>query len=484
MARRRRAGPKVAARNLRREIDAIIDDLMDGPVFKVLTVDRLNWINPYSGDLISAPFDYRESAREVLRREQPWEHSRPMTLRQIQALRWSHFLRANVRDEARLRYFHPGGEWLNPYTGAWIGGVHRIENKIGSTTIEEMAQVLATCEAANGGEMLPADQLRHIYDETLKAEREAGAMLAQAKAGGRPTTAPKDRSQGVPAPGYKAQPTPLGTGALEPYGWNELFGHDSPFDQTPVRNRATASTVDAHALLAGAGIDWALHPGFAADAHGYLAGIYPTCDQQVLILIGRVLRGGEEHVLRLKTELKVIADQVKGFVGLVEAIATYAHQQFGADHQLQCTIGLCSPHDRSLDWISCGCDPAVVATGHQLSDIRPVGGGAPLLGAIHWDDFRPQMEPCLMELNEGMAFAAHQDIYRVASPDGHQIGHHALWQVVAQLSGERPRELLTRVMGRLYRHSGRMVKDSLPQVGMLAMRLRDRTGVQPVIPPA
>lgn len=480
MARRRRAGPKIAARNLRRTADHSIDHLFEDPVFRVLTVDTLSWINPYTGDLVDAPFDYREAARAVLRRDQPWQHSRPMTLSQLQVLRWSHHLRGYVREEPRLRFFHPGGEWLNPFTGAWVGGVHRIDGKIAATTIEQMARILATCQAAaTGGEMLPTRQLRLIYGETLAAERAVGERLQHTRsAGSRRIPSPRE---GVPAPSYQAQPTPLGTGALEPFGWSELFGSDSPFDDTPVRNRASEEVVDAHQLLAQAGIDWALHPGFAADSRGYHAGLYPTADEQVLIVIGRVLGGGEEHVRRLRTELRYIAQQHTGFARLVEAIATYAYHELGSDHQLQCLLGLCDPVGRTLGWLACGCDPAVIATGHQLDSILPVGGDAPLMGVDPWDVFSLAMEPSLMQLDQGTVFAAHQDIYRVAAADGHQIGHQALWQVVAQLSGERPRELLTRIMGRLYRHSGELVKDALPQVGMIAMRLKDRSAAVPTI---
>lgn len=474
MTRRRRVGAKVVVRKERQTANHSIDELLDDPVFRVLTVDRLNWINPYTGDLVEAPFDYRETARAVLRRDRPWEHSRPMSLRQIQALRWSHHLRANVREEPRLRYFHPSGEWLNPFTGAWIAGVHRVDGKIGASTLEEMAQVLSACEAAAmGAEMLPADQLRHIYTETLKAERAAGEMLQHTRQAAASSRVPSPR-EGVPAPNYKAQPTPIGTSALEPFGWSDLFGSDSPFDDSPTRNRVTETVVDAHQLLARAGIDWAIHPGFSAEQHGYHAGLYPTTDDQVLIVIGRILGGSEAHMLRLRTELRYLGQQHSGFARLVEAIATFCYHEFGAEHQFQALLGLCNPVGRSLDWLACGCDPAVVATGHHLADVRLLGGKAPAMGTMDWDDFRREMDPSLIQLEEGMVFACHQDLYRLLAQDGHRIGREAVWQVVAQLSGERPREVLTRVMGRLYRHSGRMFKDALPQVGMLAMRLKDR----------
>lgn len=133
--------------------DWLMQSLNKDAAFRVLTMDGLGWIDPYTGQVVSAPFGHQEVAIRHLAATKPWLSLKPKPLKDLLYARWLHYLRHNLEFIEHLRIFKQG-LWLNPYTGQWIAGVRLEDNRITATTIDDLARTLGKCDEAQSGKML------------------------------------------------------------------------------------------------------------------------------------------------------------------------------------------------------------------------------------------------------------------------------------------------------------------------------------------
>lgn len=133
--------------------DWLMQSLAKDAAFRVLTMDGLGWIDPYTGQVIAAPFGHQEVAPRHLCATKPWLQLKPKPLKDLLYLRWLHYLRQNLEFIEHLRIFKHG-LWLNPYTGHWISGVRLEDNRITAHTIDDLARMLGKCDEAQSGKML------------------------------------------------------------------------------------------------------------------------------------------------------------------------------------------------------------------------------------------------------------------------------------------------------------------------------------------
>jgi serine phosphatase RsbU (regulator of sigma subunit) len=133
--------------------DWLMQSLNKDAAFRVLTMDGLGWIDPYTGQVVPAPFGHQEVALRHLSATKPWLSLKPKPLKDLLYTRWLHYLRHNLEFIEHLRIFKQG-LWLNPYTGQWIAGVRLEDNRITATTIDDLAHTLGKCDEAQSGKML------------------------------------------------------------------------------------------------------------------------------------------------------------------------------------------------------------------------------------------------------------------------------------------------------------------------------------------
>ena len=138
--------------------------LQNDPRFRYLSVDGLNWIDPYTGTLVQAPFDWQEGALHWLRENRPWRDNDLRTEDRIKHHRWKVHLRTMVVEDPCFRRFDPEGRWLNPYTGQWVPGIRRQGKAITSGTLSDMAATLVACPEAEKGEALPPAQIQALVE--------------------------------------------------------------------------------------------------------------------------------------------------------------------------------------------------------------------------------------------------------------------------------------------------------------------------------
>ena len=184
--------------------------LAGNPAWRVLTVDGLNWIDPFTGTVVPAPFGHEEPALAWLRQHRPWQRDgqevEPKPLAELNFTRWVHWLKIRLPDAEHgwLRQFLPDGRWLNPFTGEPISGIVRDNGRMTIDTVRQLAAVLRDCPPAQSG--------KPLEKETLAARLRVLAPPPPARRV--PPPAP-------PAPAEEAKPTataPVGesTSALEP----------------------------------------------------------------------------------------------------------------------------------------------------------------------------------------------------------------------------------------------------------------------------
>ncbi len=159
--------------------DWLLQSLAKDASFRVLTMDGLHWIDPYSGQTLAAPFGHQEIAKRHLLATRPWLTLKPKSLKDLLYLRWLHYLQNQLEFIEHLRVFKHA-LWLNPYTGQWIAGIPLEDHRITAVTIESLARTLGKCEEAQSGKMLEKIQLEVLVangpDPRLLKEQETAAI--------------------------------------------------------------------------------------------------------------------------------------------------------------------------------------------------------------------------------------------------------------------------------------------------------------------
>ena len=139
--------------------------LTNNPAWQILSVDGLNWIDPFTGTVVPAPFGFEEPALAWLRQHRPWQRDgqvvEPKPLAELYFSRWVHWLKARLPDTEHgwLRQFLPDGRWLNPFTGEPIAGIVRDNGRLTIDTVRQLAAVLRDCPQAQSGKPLAKEVL-------------------------------------------------------------------------------------------------------------------------------------------------------------------------------------------------------------------------------------------------------------------------------------------------------------------------------------
>jgi hypothetical protein len=119
------------------ELERLIDT---DPRFGLVTFDGLEWIDPFTGVSIPAPFDLRPVILRHYREQHHWRSGALLDLAGLLALRWRHWLLANLQREARFRRYDRQHRWINPFDGQAIPGVPFLD---GPERLDEVVDILA-----------------------------------------------------------------------------------------------------------------------------------------------------------------------------------------------------------------------------------------------------------------------------------------------------------------------------------------------------
>jgi serine phosphatase RsbU (regulator of sigma subunit) len=156
----------------------ILRRLETDPLFQVMTGDQ-QWIDPFTGQAISATQGRAEASRQHLLESGSWRDKEPLPRMQLEVIRWRIDLMRLLPVEPRLRIFGRDGRWLNPFNGELVSDIVREEGKITAHTITAMARVLCSCAEAMSGRLLDSQTLSGRI-QTLGLSGRADAQAAPA----------------------------------------------------------------------------------------------------------------------------------------------------------------------------------------------------------------------------------------------------------------------------------------------------------------
>lgn len=86
------------------------------PLFRLVTFDGLYWIDPFNGELVSAPFDLEDTVRGHFRENEHWRGNRTRSPVQLYSQRWLGWLEEELDNDKRFHLFTDDGKWFNPHT--------------------------------------------------------------------------------------------------------------------------------------------------------------------------------------------------------------------------------------------------------------------------------------------------------------------------------------------------------------------------------
>lgn len=158
-------------------------DLMErierDPLFQIVTLDGLTWIDPYTGSAVPIEEDAEKTAVQHLQRVPSYKDQQCMPMSRLLYLRWGIDVERMIPHDPRLRLFGKDGSgWLNPFSGQWMNEVNAPQKNINRNTIAQIAALLSQCPYAAQGvfkddaELSELLKQRRVEEEAQKKERE------------------------------------------------------------------------------------------------------------------------------------------------------------------------------------------------------------------------------------------------------------------------------------------------------------------------
>ena len=141
----------------------------DKPAFQVMTVDGLQWIDPFTKNLVSAAFDWQQAAVAWMQANKPWKkQAKPLSRDLLYQVRWAHYLHHHFDEVPNLRFILPNGLWLNPLNMEWVTVGRRTGGHLPKEARTIMAQAMAVAELSGAGCSLKDEyELKRVHDVAL-----------------------------------------------------------------------------------------------------------------------------------------------------------------------------------------------------------------------------------------------------------------------------------------------------------------------------
>jgi hypothetical protein len=125
------------------------------PLFRMTTFDGLSWIDPFTTDLVSAPFDLEDTVLAYFRKNEHWRGGKTRTAVQLRALRWQRYMQEDGADDPRLGLFEESGRWYNPWTRQASTSLDRRQQQRGAEWFAKRVSL----ELAQSPDATPHDML-------------------------------------------------------------------------------------------------------------------------------------------------------------------------------------------------------------------------------------------------------------------------------------------------------------------------------------
>jgi len=414
------------------------------PVFRVLSVDGVCWIDPYTGAMIHAPFGFEEVARRHLGATQPWKKGPPRRLEEVLKIRWLQYLRSNVEFLPNLRIFVQGF-WLNPYTGRWVGGIPLENGRIGLPTIDFLAGVLAECPEAQAMRTLHESELsrcsdlgpRHVDTGIISRLTEGQALERRPPSGRRPTPL-----VGAVAEAKRRVRDELATALVRPptiEGWQVVF-HYEPRSVSG-RDLYDVIELDKKRLF-------------------FLVGSLGGVAQDFSAVAIQLLKDIRAIAIECHTGMDLFARLNDAFKPRIRAGTTIAMYGYELDHG-----------QKTMTCFSADHPPAMLVSPRRVSPLAQLTSDGRSFGHLSAMDYRRTVKPLVVHLEPSdMILLPTAGLARVRNAVGETVGNQRLFSMWAKHRERGLGELVAGTVKSVKQFAGGKPTEDMT---MLAIRLKD-----------
>jgi len=431
----------------------LVDRIENDETFRITSVDGRHWLEPFTGKRIRITGDLVSQVQDHYRDHDYWRKLPLKAFPELCYWRWLHHLQEVIRNEPRLRFFRGDGQWLNPYDGKWYDGIRRVENRVTSMTLHEMAKAVSMTNENRDPEMMDFNLLRQIIEEGRAKTTKEKAAPAEAKSADAKAASEADGDE------YEAT-ADVGAGAADPESEVAAVadtGKPTEEDeeeavQTMIQRRregkvdldeddeeegsgeaepktSRARKVQRHLLgdlpqidgyrLA---VEFRPHSQVSGDFYEFVE----LDDDRGLMVVGDVTGHGVQAALTMATVLKSLRIVCRDAVD-VSDIAIRLNQEVTPDLMPEqfftLYLGLLEYESRVLTSLCLGHQPALVLNREAESILSRTGSRSSAVGLLKGSMFEKTLKPITRRLEPGDLVLQYTDgVDEAMSPDDVEYG--------------------------------------------------------------
>ena len=365
---------------------AIIERLVNDPLFQLLSSDRSHWICPYTGRAVPATGGRIPAARAYLEHSAVWRSMEPLPAKRLHMERWRHDLSRNLGHEPRLRLFSRQGRgWLNPYDGKLAAEVNLEDGQLTPKTITQMAEILAASPAANSLPMLSQDELLLLYHRSAAAAEASAEAIHRAES--------SDTSEVV----WIGDPA---TDSLRKKGSATAARGDSEdlSQAQRVQQRLLTELPDVPGVTLG------VHFAPRSSVGGDFYHVERLNDEQVLLAVGDVSGHGVQAALVAATALKTLRFVLRGGaspIDIVLACNDELREDLLPGQFISMYLAVIDTSDNTVTAICAGHHPALLVNLAREFPVQRVGRPGMALGLGSRDTLTRMLKPVTLSLQAG-----------------------------------------------------------------------------------
>ena len=387
--------------------EAIERSVAEDPLFMVMTVDGMQWIEPYTAQLVPAGIGRVAAAREwLLAHPDRWKDRDPLGRDDLELVRVQHDLARRVETgspfyDQRYCLFassEMGLGWFNPCTAQFDSQVQRQDGRITPRTLNAMARALM----AN-----PDYRAGRLHDLTALRTK-ASALIVQARqAQGRPANplSQTGMHQAIPA----AVPAAAG-GDEDMIKARQVQDHLLP----------DVPQVDGFDI----GVHFTPHQGVSGDFYE----IMRLADGRVRLAVGDVSGHGMQAALVVASALKtlrLLARQHDDLQRLIAAFNDEIKPDLPPGEFLTLVVVELDPETRQCRVLRAGHHPPIIANIGQQVVLRRTGGSGMAIGLATGESFARSLRLDEFQIEPGDVLALYTDgVTESEHPELGQFGEH------------------------------------------------------------
>ena len=364
----------------------VVERIETDPLFQIVTLDGLTWIDPYTGSALPVEESAEKTAMNHLQRVPSYRDQQCMPMSRLLYLRWTIDVERMIPHDPRLRLFGKDGRgWLNPFSGQWVDDVNAPQKNISRNTIAQIAAILSQCPHAAQGIFKEDSELSEYLrqrrveeDKRIKEEEHRREQEAHAESD-------LKRAQEI-------QTQSLG-----------------PLPEIP-------------------NYECAVHYEGYSQVSGDFYTAIPLSDSRYFIMLGDVTGHGVQAALVVATAMKTLRLLTRTTQDLVELV-TQLNDEIKSDLLSgQFITGFAGILDTETDELQCilaGHHPCLLMNMNRANVLQKIGQKGMAMGLVAGKLFQNSLRVTTIQLSEGDCLIQYSDgIIEAMDSEKEEYGHH------------------------------------------------------------